>query len=195
MAGSKLAGVLRALTYSVLFVVGLAITFTALGMIAALAGTMYGDVSGVWNWIVAAHRNPERWAGVRAAFTRLGGISRVEGVPVFTTTHASIEEISSRVLLQLGLQLCLVVRQQLRKGRVIRETAAPGGQFGGQRHRVAAMLFDQQCQLQPVLDAGLVEDGAEVRLDRALADFERAGDAFVALAVAHQLGDLALSAG
>jgi regulator of PEP synthase PpsR (kinase-PPPase family) len=29
---------------------------------------------------------------------------RVEGVPVFTTTHASIEEISSRVLLQLGLQ-------------------------------------------------------------------------------------------
>lgn len=29
---------------------------------------------------------------------------RVEGVPIFETTHASIEEISSRVLLQLGLQ-------------------------------------------------------------------------------------------
>jgi hypothetical protein len=29
---------------------------------------------------------------------------RMEGVPVFGTTHASIEEISSRVLLQLGLQ-------------------------------------------------------------------------------------------
>lgn len=29
---------------------------------------------------------------------------RVEGVPIFQTTHASIEEISSRVLLQLGLQ-------------------------------------------------------------------------------------------
>jgi len=29
---------------------------------------------------------------------------RLEGVPMFETTHASIEEISSRVLLQLGLQ-------------------------------------------------------------------------------------------
>ncbi len=29
---------------------------------------------------------------------------RMEGVPMFKTTHASIEEISSRVLLQLGLQ-------------------------------------------------------------------------------------------
>jgi cytochrome c biogenesis protein CcdA len=46
-------GVLRALAYSFVFVLGLAITFTALGMIAALAGQMYGDVSGVWNWIVA----------------------------------------------------------------------------------------------------------------------------------------------
>ena len=47
-------GVLRALGYSFVFVLGLAITFTALGMIAALAGKMYGDVSGIWNWIVAA---------------------------------------------------------------------------------------------------------------------------------------------
>ena len=46
------AGVVRALMYSLLFVAGLAITFTALGMIAALAGTLYGDVSGVWNWAV-----------------------------------------------------------------------------------------------------------------------------------------------
>jgi regulator of PEP synthase PpsR (kinase-PPPase family) len=29
---------------------------------------------------------------------------RMEGIPVFQTTHSSIEEISSRVLLQLGLQ-------------------------------------------------------------------------------------------
>lgn len=29
---------------------------------------------------------------------------RLEGIPMFETTHASIEEISSRVLLQLGLQ-------------------------------------------------------------------------------------------
>jgi cytochrome c biogenesis protein CcdA len=47
-------GVLRAFLFSLVFVFGLAITFTALGMIAALAGKMYGDVSGVWNWLVAA---------------------------------------------------------------------------------------------------------------------------------------------
>jgi cytochrome c-type biogenesis protein len=47
-------GVLRALAFSFVFVLGLAITFTALGMIAALAGKLYGDVSGVWSWIVAA---------------------------------------------------------------------------------------------------------------------------------------------
>jgi cytochrome c-type biogenesis protein len=48
------AGVMRAFVYSLVFVFGLAITFTALGMIAALAGKMYGDVSSVWSWIVAA---------------------------------------------------------------------------------------------------------------------------------------------
>ncbi len=47
-------GTLRAFLYSLLFVLGLALTFTALGMIAALAGKMYGDVSGVWNWVIAA---------------------------------------------------------------------------------------------------------------------------------------------
>ncbi len=47
-------GVLRALFYSLCFVLGLSITFTALGMIAALAGTMYGDVSSIWSWVVAA---------------------------------------------------------------------------------------------------------------------------------------------
>ncbi len=47
-------GVLRAFVFSLVFVVGLAITFTALGMAAALAGKMYGEVSGVWTWIVAA---------------------------------------------------------------------------------------------------------------------------------------------
>jgi cytochrome c biogenesis protein CcdA len=47
-------GVLRALGYSLLFVLGLSITFSVLGVAAALAGTLYGDVSGVWNWVVAA---------------------------------------------------------------------------------------------------------------------------------------------
>jgi len=46
-------GALRAFLFSLVFVLGLAITFTVLGMIAALAGRMYGDVSGAWNWIVA----------------------------------------------------------------------------------------------------------------------------------------------
>jgi cytochrome c biogenesis protein CcdA len=46
-------GVLRAFLFSLVFVFGLAVTFTALGMIAALAGKMYGDVSSAWNWIVA----------------------------------------------------------------------------------------------------------------------------------------------
>ena len=46
-------GVLRAFLFSLVFIFGLAVTFTVLGMIAALAGKMYGDVSGAWNWIVA----------------------------------------------------------------------------------------------------------------------------------------------
>jgi cytochrome c-type biogenesis protein len=46
-------GVLRAFMFSLVFILGLSVTFTVLGMIAALAGKMYGDVSGGWNWIVA----------------------------------------------------------------------------------------------------------------------------------------------
>ncbi len=46
-------GIARAILFSGLFVVGLSITFTALGMIAALAGTIYGEVSSAWNWVVA----------------------------------------------------------------------------------------------------------------------------------------------
>jgi cytochrome c-type biogenesis protein len=47
-------GILRAFVFSLVFVAGLAVTFTALGMVAALAGRMYGDVSTIWNWVVAA---------------------------------------------------------------------------------------------------------------------------------------------
>lgn len=47
-------GVLPALGLSLVFVVGLSVTFTVLGMIAALAGKLYGDVSVVWTWLVAA---------------------------------------------------------------------------------------------------------------------------------------------
>ena len=38
--------------YSLVFVLGLCITFVTLGMLAALAGQMYGDVSWVWTWVV-----------------------------------------------------------------------------------------------------------------------------------------------
>jgi cytochrome c biogenesis protein CcdA len=47
------ASISRASLYSFVFILGLAVTFTALGMVAALAGKIYGDVSAVWNWIVA----------------------------------------------------------------------------------------------------------------------------------------------
>jgi cytochrome c biogenesis protein CcdA len=47
-------GLGRSFLLSLTFVMGLAVTFTALGMIAALAGRMYGEVSSTWNWIVAA---------------------------------------------------------------------------------------------------------------------------------------------
>ncbi len=47
-------GLLRAFGFSFVFVLGLSITFTAMGMIAALAGTMYGDVPKAWSWVVAA---------------------------------------------------------------------------------------------------------------------------------------------
>ncbi len=45
-------GVGRSLLLSVVFVVGLSLTFTGLGMFAALAGQLYGDISSVWNWVV-----------------------------------------------------------------------------------------------------------------------------------------------
>jgi cytochrome c-type biogenesis protein len=48
------SGVARAFMFSLVFIVGLAVMFTAMGMVAALAGKMYGDVSSAWNWIVAA---------------------------------------------------------------------------------------------------------------------------------------------
>jgi cytochrome c-type biogenesis protein len=55
VAGDKpgARGLSRALVLSLTFVTGLAVTFTLLGMIAALAGRMYGEVPKVWNWIVA----------------------------------------------------------------------------------------------------------------------------------------------
>lgn len=44
----------KALLYSLLFALGLAITFTILGAMAALLGRLMGDVGRIWCWIVAA---------------------------------------------------------------------------------------------------------------------------------------------
>jgi cytochrome c-type biogenesis protein len=46
-------GVGRAFGLSLVFVLGLGLTFMVLGMIAALAGRMYGEISTAWNWVVA----------------------------------------------------------------------------------------------------------------------------------------------
>ncbi len=53
VAGQERGGIWRSFGYSLLFVIGLSTTFVILGMLAALAGQMYGDVSAVWNWVVA----------------------------------------------------------------------------------------------------------------------------------------------
>ncbi|MBI5533292.1 MAG: cytochrome c biogenesis protein CcdA [Deltaproteobacteria bacterium] len=46
-------GPVRAFGFSLVFVLGLALTFTTMGVFAALAGKVYGDVSGIWKWVVA----------------------------------------------------------------------------------------------------------------------------------------------
>lgn len=54
VAGSKeKLSVMRSFFFSLVFIMGLAVTFTVMGIIAALAGKMYGDVSVIWNWVVA----------------------------------------------------------------------------------------------------------------------------------------------
>jgi cytochrome c-type biogenesis protein len=47
------SGVAQAALFSLVFILGLAITFTVMGVVAALAGKLYGDVSSAWNWVVA----------------------------------------------------------------------------------------------------------------------------------------------
>lgn len=44
----------RSLVFSLLFVVGLAVTFTALGLVSALMGRMFGNVGSFWKYLVAA---------------------------------------------------------------------------------------------------------------------------------------------
>ncbi len=44
---------LVAFGYSLLFILGLSMAFTAMGMLVALAGQVWGDIPSWWNWIVA----------------------------------------------------------------------------------------------------------------------------------------------
>ncbi len=44
----------RSLVFSLFFVLGLALTFTVLGLISGLLGRMFGDVGGFWKYLVAA---------------------------------------------------------------------------------------------------------------------------------------------
>ncbi|MDD5382153.1 MAG: cytochrome c biogenesis protein CcdA [Candidatus Margulisbacteria bacterium] len=44
----------RSFTFSLAFVIGLSITFTILGAVASLMGTLLGDVGGFWKYILAA---------------------------------------------------------------------------------------------------------------------------------------------
>ncbi len=44
----------RSFSFSLAFVTGLAITFTVLGAVASLMGTLLGDVGGFWKYILAA---------------------------------------------------------------------------------------------------------------------------------------------
>jgi cytochrome c-type biogenesis protein len=44
----------RMFLFSLFFVLGLAVTFTTLGLISALAGRMFGDVGRAWRYIAAA---------------------------------------------------------------------------------------------------------------------------------------------
>ena len=46
-------GIVSSLAFSGVFVIGLSITFTLLGIIAALGGRLLGDVGGYWKYIVA----------------------------------------------------------------------------------------------------------------------------------------------
>ena len=54
VAGNKNATTIRrSLVFSLFFVLGLAVTFTALGLASALLGRMFGDVGRFWKFVVA----------------------------------------------------------------------------------------------------------------------------------------------
>lgn len=49
----SLSGWKRSLGFSLIFVFGLAISFTLMGLIAVTLGRLFGDVGGFWPWVIA----------------------------------------------------------------------------------------------------------------------------------------------
>lgn len=55
VGGTKeITGIKKALLFSFLFVIGLSVSFSVLGVIAATTGRLLGDVGAVWKYLVAA---------------------------------------------------------------------------------------------------------------------------------------------
>ena len=54
VAGAEATSIRKSFAFSVLFVLGLSITFAILGLISALIGRMLGDVGAFWKYLVAA---------------------------------------------------------------------------------------------------------------------------------------------
>lgn len=102
-------GIRKALTFSLMFVLGLSLTFTILGVIAALAGRLLGDIGGWWQYLVAAivivmglqlvglfeipmptrHTTPSKIRGPLGAFV-LGMVSGLISSPCATPVLAVI---------------------------------------------------------------------------------------------------------
>lgn len=102
-------GIRKALTFSFMFVLGLSLTFTTLGVIAALAGRLLGDIGGWWQYLVAAivivmglqlvglfeipmptrHTTPSKIRGPLGAFV-LGMVSGLISSPCATPVLAVI---------------------------------------------------------------------------------------------------------
>lgn len=102
-------GIRKALTFSLMFVLGLSFTFTILGVIAALAGRLLGDIGGWWQYLVAAivilmglqlvglfeiplparHTTPSKTRGPLGAFL-LGMVSGLISSPCATPVLAVI---------------------------------------------------------------------------------------------------------
>jgi len=54
VAGTETTSLKKSLGFSALFVLGLSVTFSILGLISALMGRMLGDVGAFWKYLVAA---------------------------------------------------------------------------------------------------------------------------------------------